>query len=79
MFGRWFGRRALTRFHCDYSRDPSVRLKDDSGRDDANDVQCGGLSYESALGAVLDFVVPCHLNGFQLSFIRGFGIAGEIR
>src|SRR5579864_2738866 len=34
---------------------------------------------ESALGAILDFLMPRHLDRFQLAFVRGFGIAGKVR
>src|SRR5579872_4351930 len=32
----------------------------------------------SGLGAVLELFVPRHLDGFELAFVRRFGIASEI-
>jgi glycosyl hydrolase family 2 len=33
----------------------------------------------SALSAILDFLVPGHLDRFQFAFVRGFGITGKVR
>ena len=32
-----------------------------------------------ALGTVLEFLMPSHLDGFELAFVRGSGITLEIR
>ena len=31
------------------------------------------------MGAILDFLVPGHLDRFQLAFVGGFGIADKVR
>src|SRR5260370_14077095 len=47
-----------------------------SNRQDASKTQCTENTDRSAV-PVLEFFVPGHLDGFELGFVGGGGIAGE--